>query len=155
MKTVYRTLLLCASLLITQSIFAANANSPVGYWQTIDDATGKPKAIVHIWENSNKKLVGQIMKIWPRPGYDQNELCEECSGDKHNQKIVGMMILEGFTNNKKNPNEWVNGSILDPHNGRTYNCNMQTVENNTKLKVRGYIGIPLFGRSQTWVRVEK
>lgn len=132
---------------------ADSATSPVGYWKTIDDVTGQPKAIVQITETSNHSLQGQIIKIYPRPGFDQNELCDACKGDKHNKRIVGMVILEKLQQDKQNAAIWDDGEILDPKNGKTYHCKIQLIENGEKLSVRGYIGIPLFGRSQTWLRV--
>ena len=139
-------------LTFVQNCFAIE--SPIGYWKTIDDVTGKPKAIVQISEAKDKTLVGQILKIYPEPGFDQNETCAACPGSKHNQRIVGMTILEGLAQNTDQANEWNNGKILDPKNGKEYRCLIQTVDNGQKLNVRGYIGIALFGRSQTWIRVK-
>ena len=93
--------------------------------------------------------MGKIIKIYPRPGHDQNPLCTACEGERHNQRIVGMRIMEKLQQNKKNMNAWTDGKILDPNNGKVYNCNIQLIENNKKLQVRGYLlGLPLFGRSQ-------
>lgn len=138
--------------LCTTSVCYAEA-SPVGTWQTIDDATGKPKAIVKIEEKDNV-LAGKIVKIFPQPGESADKLCAECQGDKHNQPIVGMSIISGLKADKENK-QWGKGEILDPANGKTYNCNARLTENGTKLNVRGYIGMPLLGRSQTWVRVDE
>ncbi|VVC75852.1 hypothetical protein AQUSIP_11490 [Aquicella siphonis] len=133
---------------------AASFNSPLGYWKTIDDVTGKPKSILKIYQ-SGGALYGQIVKIYPRPGYDQNELCTACKGYRHNQRIVGMVIMEGLRQNPNSPAEWSGGTILDPLNGKIYNCYITLISNGQKLNVRGYIGISLFGRTQTWIRVPK
>jgi len=127
--------------------------SPLGYWQTIDDVTGKPKAIIQIKRTANNELVGRILKIYPRPGSDQNMLCTACEGDKRNQRIVGMVILNKLKPNKDSQTEWVDGEILDPKNGKTYHSNLKVIADGHKLAVRGYIGFPMFGRSQTWIRV--
>lgn len=132
--------------------YAVPAASPIGYWKTIDDVTGQPKSILKIAQ-SDGVLYGQIIKIFPKPGKDQNETCDACRGDKHNQKIVGMVIMTGLTQDKSNPNIWNGGRILDPQNGKTYRCYVQATDNAQRLQVRGYIGISLFGRSQTWQRV--
>ena len=140
-------------LFFTQSAFATATNSPVGLWKTIDDVTNKPKAIVQISESSSKALSGRILKIYPRPGYDQNELCTSCEGKWHNKRIVGMTILENLRQDKNNPLHWTDGEILDPMNGKTYHATVQLIDNGQRLNVRGYVGLPLFGRTQTWVRV--
>jgi uncharacterized protein (DUF2147 family) len=145
--------LFCFLLLIFSFAHANNPdNSPLGYWQTIDDVTGKPKSILHIYQ-SGGALYGQVVKIYPRPGHDQNEVCGACKGAKHNQRIVGMVVMEGLRQNANNPSEWSNGQILDPLSGKTYRCTIQTAQNNKTLNVRGYIGFSLFGRTQTWIRV--
>ena len=131
----------------------AEESGVAGYWRTIDDVTGKPKAIIKISEAQDHTLRGQILKIFPRPGYDQNEVCAQCEGDKHNQRIVGMTVMNHLKPDTENQNLYTKGSILDPNNGKTYHCNVLLTQNGQQLEVRGYLGIPLFGRSQTWVRV--
>jgi uncharacterized protein (DUF2147 family) len=127
-------------------------SSPLGYWKTIDDVTGKPKSILHLYI-SGRTLSGQVVKIFPRPGYDQNEVCKACTGAKHNQRIVGMVIMQGLKQEANNPKVWSGGEILDPLNGKTYRCMVTVVKNGQALDARGYIGFSLFGRSQTWWRV--
>ncbi len=144
--------LIFCSLLMSMSYASDKSLSPVGEWQTIDDISGKPKAIIRISESA-QGLSGQILKIFPSPGHDQNELCTACEGDKHNQPIVGMVILEELTQDQKNHQQWVNGHILDPKTGKVYKSMIELMENGEALKVRGYIGLPLFGRSQTWIRL--
>ena len=134
------------------SCFASPINSPEGYWKTIDDVTGKPKSIVKIFKGSNNLLMGQVIKIYPSPGKDEHEVCVNCKGDKKNQPIVGMVILSGLEAAEQH--QWQNGQILDPQNGKTYSCAVQIKNGGNKLKVRGYIGLPLLGRSQTWQRVD-
>src|SRR5262245_15467378 len=148
MKKFMQCLLLCVSFFLLPIVYAKETtNSPVGYWKTIDDVTGKPKSILHIYQ-SGGLLYGQVEKIFPRPGHDQNELCTSCKGPKHNQPIVGMVVMEGLKQNADNPSQWGGGQILDPMNGNTYRCSIQLSDNGQKLNVRGYIGISLFGRSQ-------
>lgn len=153
----------CAAALLTMGIIQvthatetanrAIAPSPIGLWKTIDDTTGKPKAIIQISETADKTLVGKILKIFPAPGHDQNERCTACEGDRHNQKIVGMVFLEKLKRESDNKRIWSGGEILDPKNGKVYHCNVNLSDNSQRLNVRGYIGLPLFGRTQTWLRV--
>jgi uncharacterized protein (DUF2147 family) len=133
------------------NVFAANEMQN-SLWQSIDDVTGKPKAIIRISESASHTLQGTIIKIWPRPGFDQHELCSACKGDLHNKPIVGMTIFSGMQQDSDSTNNWSGGEILDPHNGKTYHCKMELI-NNQEMNVRGYIGMPLFGRTQTWHRV--
>lgn len=131
----------------------ANENSPVGFWKTLDDKTGQPKAIIQIWQAEDKQLYGRIHKIFLSSTNEEQKLCKACEGDLYNKPITGMIILQNLKH--QNPNEplWSDGKILDPSNGKTYNCNIQLVENDKKLIVRGFIGMPLFGRTQTWLKV--
>ncbi len=149
-----KIIVIILSFLSSAAVYALNHQiTPLGEWKTIDDVTGQPKAIVRITQASDGFLSGQILKIFPSPGHDEHELCAACNGDKHNQPIEGMVILEGLKQDQKNANEWINGHILDPKTGKVYRSMIQLMENGSSLKVRGYIGLPLFGRTQTWTKV--
>ena len=143
------TLSLAAVALVAASAMAQDA-SPVGVWKTIDDETGKPKSLVRITE-SNGELRGKIEKLFREAGEEQNPKCEKCEGSLKDQPIVGMTIITGM---KKDGNEYNGGQILDPNNGKVYKSKMSLVEGGKKLDVRGYIGVPMLGRTQTWVRQE-
>lgn len=136
---------------IASTVYAVTPNTPIGYWKTIDDATGKPKSIVQIWQAENSQLKGKVVKIFPKSGSNQDKVCAKCDGNLHNQPIVGMVIISGLMAKE---NQWDNGRILDPENGKTYNLSLRTAENGKKLDVHGYVGLPLLGRSQTWERVD-
>jgi uncharacterized protein (DUF2147 family) len=139
--------MLAATVLAAQPVWANNS-SPVGLWQNIDDASGKPRALVRITE-LNGKLIGKIEKVFPAPGEDANPKCEKCEGVNKNAPIIGLQILGGLT---KDGDEYVGGQILDPDNGKTYSSRVRLTDEGKKLNVRGYIGTPLLGRSQTWIR---
>ena len=100
-------------------------DSPIGYWKTIDDVTGKPKAIIQIWQSPDKLLFGRIVKVFQRPMNNPHLLCTACDGEKHNQRIIGMTILENLKQTKDSTSKWIDGSILDPKNGKTYHSNMR------------------------------
>lgn len=132
---------------------AQSANpSPVGIWKTIDDVTGKPKALVQLWVTREHILYGKIVKVFPRPGLEPNPVCKACAGKKHNQPLKGLVFLEGLRKSNNSEIEWSGGKILDPKNGKEYKCTLQVVSGGQKLNVRGYLGLPLFGRTQTWLR---
>ena len=128
----------------------AQAPSAVGRWTTIDDETKKPKSVITIYEEGGK-LFGKIEKLFREPNEEQNPLCDKCEGALKNQPITGMVILRDL---KKDGDEWTDGTILDPANGKTYKAKIAVQDGGKKLKVRGYIGMALLGRTQHWVRAE-
>ena len=128
--------------------FADAADTPVGVWQTIDDHTHQPKALVQITQHDDDTLSGKVIKGL-NPNDSPDRRCTECTDDRKDQKILGMTIIKDM---KKDGDSWDGGRILDPENGKSYRCEMHLEDGGQKLVVRGYIGVSLFGRSQTWIR---
>lgn len=128
----------------------AEEATPVGTWKTIDDKTGKPRSYVRISEN-NGELEAVILKGFPREGHQPNEPCDKCPGEFKGKPKVGLRFMWGL---KKDGDEYNGGKILDPDNGEIYKCKIYLDGGPDKLVVRGYIGISLIGRSQTWYREE-
>jgi uncharacterized protein (DUF2147 family) len=124
------------------------AKSPVGRWKTIDDLTGKAKSVVLIWEQGGK-LFGRIQKLVDPDPKDPNPTCDGCAGPQKGKPVVGLQILWDL---QKNGDGWSGGTILDPATGKTYKCLLSVEDGGTKLKVRGFIGISLLGRTQYWLR---
>ncbi|MBC3917563.1 DUF2147 domain-containing protein [Undibacterium sp. CY18W] len=130
-------------------LLAQAEESPVGLWKSIDDKSGKPKALIRITETGGE-LQGKIEKLFlEADAPEKNPKCDKCEGANKDQPIVGMTILSGL---KKDGDEYSGGKILDPGNGKLYSSKLSVIENNKKLNVRGYIGAPMFGRTQTWLR---
>lgn len=125
-------------------------NSPVGLWKTIDDESGKPKSLVRITEK-NGEFQGKVEKLFRSADQDQNPKCTKCEDANKDQPIIGMTILTGM---HKDDDEYTGGRILDPNNGKIYKSKMSLIDDGKKLKLRGYIGIPLLGRTQVWLREE-
>lgn len=123
------------------------AQSVLGKWKTIDDVTGKPKSIVEIYEYQGKTY-GRVVKLFREPSEDQDPVCDKCTDYRKDKKIMGMNVITGLT---KSGSEWSGGEIMDPKTGKIYKCYI-TLESNDKLKVRGYIGVSLVGRTQYWYR---
>lgn len=138
------------TVLFASSAFAEGATSPVGRWTTIDDETKKPKSVIAIYEE-NGKLYGKIEKLFREPNEEQNPVCDKCEGALKNQPILGMIILRDL---QKDDDVWSGGTIMDPGNGKTYKCKISVEDGGKKLKVRGYIGLSLLGRTQYWVHAE-
>lgn len=137
--------ILLAGLFI--SILSANAQSVTGKWKTFDDETKEAKSIVEITERDGK-IYGKVIEIL-NPA-KKNIKCTNCSGADKDKPVLGLEILKGLSKDGK---EYSDGKILDPSNGKLYKC-IVSLDGNDKLKVRGYIGISAFGRTQNWVRVK-
>lgn len=135
--------------LMSSAAYADDA-SPVGLWKNIDDVSGKPRALIRISE-SDGTLQGRIEKVFPAPNEEQNPTCEKCEGENKGAPVTGLVILTGLV---KDGDEYAGGQILDPDNGNVYSSNVRVIDGGKKLSVRGYIGMPMLGRSQTWVRQE-
>lgn len=127
------------------SVFV-NAQSIVGKWKTIDDESGEAKSVVEIYKGGDGKYYGKIVKLFLKPGEDQNPKCTECDDHRKNKPIIGLIII---TDLEKDGDEYEDGEILDPNNGTVYDCKME-IENG-KLHVRGYVGWSLIGRTQVWL----
>lgn len=142
-------LLLAFVFLFTGQLFAAEGVSPIGLWKTIDDETKKEKSIVEVYEIDGK-LHGKIQKIFRPTDEDQNPKCDKCKGNMKDQPIIGLEILKKLK--KSSDKIWNDGDITDPNNGKTYSCKIELIEDGKKLKVRGFIGFSLLGRTQIWER---
>jgi len=132
-------------------VWADNLNTPVGYWKQVSDKTGQVHSIIKIWQ-SNNQLVGRVVRAFKQNGELPKEYCTKCTGEFRGKKILNINIIWGMGYNK-NAGRWEGGRILDPDSGNIYKANMMLMDGGQKLKVRGYIGISLFGRSQTWLRI--
>lgn len=128
--------------------------TPAGYWQTIDHDTKKPSSVIKIWRTKSGVYNGRIHYIYSEAGHQKSDVCRKCKGKLHNRPILGMQIINHF-HKTDDPNFYNKGRIMDPTNGKTYKCHMTLKQNGQVLDVHGYIGIPLFGRSDIWYRVHK
>ncbi len=138
--------------LLPYTLLAQDANSPVGTWKTIDDATGKAKSLVEVFE-VNGKLSGKVIEVYPEPGKPAEPICDKCTGALHDKKIKGLVIMWGFS---KDDDVWDGGRIFDPEKGNdtVYKAKLTPSSDGKELKVRGYLGFALLGRTQTWHRVK-
>lgn len=139
MKSLY--FLLMSLFLISNSY----SQTAIGTWKTIDDEDGKVKSHVSIYEE-NGKLFGKVVKLID----PEQTICTECKGDKKDKQIEGMQIMWDLK--PSDSNQWKGGKIMDPKNGKEYKCKV-TLEDANTLKVRGFVGFALLGRTQTWYRV--
>jgi uncharacterized protein (DUF2147 family) len=123
--------------------------SPAGLWKTIDDKTHKPRGTVRIYEDSGLWF-GRVESSF-NPA-EQLAHCDKCSDSRRGQPVIGMVILRGLS---KRGSEYSGGDILDPETGTVYRCRFSLSANGQKLLVRGFIGISIVGRTQTWIRQEE
>jgi uncharacterized protein (DUF2147 family) len=142
-----RYLILLACFAVCGVVRAASLDpSPAGLWKTVDDRTGRPRGFVRIYEQHGQ-LFGKIeSSLSPE---EAKKVCERCSGERKNKPVIGLVILTGM---KKNGPEYNGGEILDPDTGWVYRCKMRLADGGSKLILRGYLGLSLLGRSQTWLR---
>lgn len=130
---------------------AADAKlSPVGLWTTYDDDGKTIKGVMELSIDKKGILSGKVVKLIELK--DPNAKCTECDGDRKNKPILGMVVVWGL---KEDGDEWTGGRALDPANGNVYNCFIEVLEGGKKLKIRGYLGIALLGRTQYWTRRAK
>jgi uncharacterized protein (DUF2147 family) len=141
-----RGLSVAATLMAVSAV--AVAGSPVGTWRSIDDETQQQRSIISITEE-NGELKGVVEKIFDQPGDPPGHLCEQCKDERKDKPIIGMTILWGM---KQAGDAWTGGQILDPKSGKIYRCTITLSEDGKSLHVRGFIGISLIGRTQTWLR---
>ncbi len=146
-----KLLLLILSFIFVAMALHADELSPVGRWKTIDDETGQAKSIVNIWIE-NGEMKGKVVELFRKPDEEQNPVCAKGSGDLTGKLIKGTTIMWGLTEDKNG--WWDGGKILDPKKGKIYNCKIRTIEDGSKLQVRGYIkAIIRISRSQIWEHV--
>jgi len=146
-------LAVAASVALLPLHAAAQEKSPLGLWKTIDDHSGKPKALIRISE-ANGEYKGKIEKLFRAPDEDPNPKCDKCTDARKDQPLIGMTILSGMKQDKPDSGEFSGGQILDPAEGKIYKSKMALADDGKKLNVRGYVGVPLLGRTQTWLRAE-
>lgn len=143
-----KIIFLLVSLYFSTTLFA-NGDDILGVWFN-EEKTGK----VEIYKSGNK-YYGKI--IWLKEPLDANgkEKTDIHNSDasKRSQKVLGLIMLRGFTYDAED-NNYVDGNIYDPKNGKDYSCKMKLIDKNN-LDVRGFIGISLLGRTTKWTRTTK
>lgn len=130
---------------------AAAQSTPVGLWKTIDDDGKTEKSLVRITD-SGGVYTAKVEKITDPSKQDSK--CDQCTDERKDKPVIGMTIMRNVKAADGDPNLWDGGEILDPNNGKTYKVRLKLVDGGKKLDVRGYIGAPILGRTQTWLRAD-
>lgn len=139
---------LYVAALLTFISFQVKAQGVLGKWHSIDPDTGAKESVIEVYKTGDK-IYGKIIQILKEE--DRDKTCIECTGKDKDQPIQGLVIVRGL---EKEGDEWTGGKVLDPKNGKLYKCYI-SLENENKLKLRGYIGFSLIGRTEYWYRVEE
>ena len=150
-RSLRRATLLLSSLMLAATLAQAQ-NTPVGVWKTIDDATKKEKSLIRVTE-SGGVLTGKVEKLLD-PSTPPDAVCKDCTDERKDKPILGMTLIRNVRQSDRDTGLWDGGEILDPNNGKVYRVRLKPVDGGAKLDVRGYIGAPLLGRTQTWIRAE-
>ena len=149
MNAFIRRSALLVGLALMSPVLLAQTEPIVGHWKTIDDKTNQPKSIIRI-ELVDQKLQGTVVKIFTAPGDRPDPVCEQCKDHRKDKPVIGMTIMSGLK--KTSSTLWEGGEILDPNNGSIYKVKLNLDAEAKVLSVRGYVGVPMVGRTQTWIR---
>jgi|TARA_Y100000816_G_C26063180_1_gene558507 uncharacterized protein (DUF2147 family) len=143
---------LIGALLLSAISSFSFAEDITGTWQSIDDKTGAPKALIEIRKETNGSYAGKIVKITPRAGYTPKEICVDCPAPYTNKPILGLDVVTGLKHSEGL--NYSNGRILDPNTGKVYSMKAKLSSNGKRLHLRGYLGVSALGRNQIWIRTE-
>ena len=138
-------------------LLAADADDLLDRWQTPESEDGQ----AHV-EFTRKGGTYSGAIVWlEQPTYpedDEKGMAGQPKVDRENpdpkprtRPVIGLAIAEGFTFD--GDDLWKGGTIYDPANGKTYKCKIRIIDDGKTIKVRGFIGVSLLGRTELWTRV--
>ena len=147
-----RFAIIVAGALLACAASVQAQGTPAGLWKTIDDGTKKEKSLVRIVE-SGGVYTGRVEKILDVTA-PPDAVCRDCTDERKDKPVLGMTIIRNVKQSADDKGVFDGGDILDPNNGKVYSVRLKPIDNGGRLDVRGYIGTPLLGRTQTWIRTE-
>jgi len=144
----YLKFFLLGFLFLQTQAMAQSSDPVLGIWKTMDEKTNQPASLIKI-EEVHGQLTGTVLALMESPGETLVTHCHLCKDERRGKPIVGMVIMKGLKKDKLG--YWSGGEILDPEEGDIYRVKIET-DDGKILRVRGYIGFSLIGRTQHWVR---
>ncbi len=139
---------LASSTLIASSLaFSAHAADELDgtSWRTINEDTHQAESVITFKKQGDGTYNGIVTKVLKE---EPTGVCEECKGKYHKKSLQGAVIAKGLKAN--GPGKYSDGHIYDPVNDKTYSMKAEITKGGMALKVRGFLGVSLLGRSQEW-----
>ena len=127
---------------------SAGAAELAGLWQEYSDDTGALEALIRIEKLSDNSYAGKIEKILPESTENSGLTCKGCPGNFRNKPLLGLRILSGLK--RKDGLNFTGGEILDPDDGKIYQCNIRLSKDGSTIEVTGYLGFNWIGHSEIW-----